>query len=91
MILFIIYIFCVICLVSTFLAYRSQDILGIIPDRVWIFLMFLCFIPILNTVMLLMIILNHDSPQVEGVVEALKGLEELDKKLEELFNKFNKR
>lgn len=91
MIFFIIYIFCVICLVSIFLAYRSQDTLGIIPDRIWIFLIFLCFIPILNTVMLLMIMFNHDSPQVEDVNEALKTMEELDKKLRELSDKFNKR
>lgn len=60
----------------------------IIPSRVWIFLTFLCFIPILNTIMLLMVIFNHDNPQIEDPVEALKKLEELDKKLEELFNKF---
>lgn len=91
MVFFIIYIFCVICLVSIFLVYRSQDILGIIPDRIWVFLIFLCFIPILNTVMLLMMISNHDSLQVEDVNETLKEMEELDKKLKELSDKFNKR
>lgn len=34
---------------------------------------------------------NHDSPQVEDVNEALKTMEELDKKLRELSDKFNKR
>lgn len=41
--------------------------------------------------MLLMIIFNHDSPQVEDINEALKIMEELDKKLRELSDKFNKR
>lgn len=41
--------------------------------------------------MLLMIIFNHGGPQVEDVNEALKIMEELDKKLRELSDKFNKR
>lgn len=45
------------------------------------FLAFLSFIPILNTIILLMVIFNHDNPQIEDPVEVLKTLEELDKKL----------
>lgn len=91
MVFFIIYISCTICLLSVFLAHRAQDTLGIIPDRVWVFLMFLCFIPILNTIMLLMITFNYSSPQFKNIDEALKELEELDKKLKELSDKFNKK
>lgn len=88
MIFFLIYAFSALCLVLIILCCHVQDVMEIIPSRVWIFLTFLCFIPILNTIMLLMVIFNHDNPQIEDPVEALKKLEELDKKLEELFNKF---
>lgn len=88
MVLFLIYLFSVLCLVSIFLSYKAKDTMGIIPPRIWMFLAFLSFIPILNTIMLLMVIFNHDNPQIEDPVEALKTLEELDKKLEKLFNKF---
>ena len=91
MVFFIIYVFCTLCLLSVFLSYHAQDTSGIIPHRIWAFFIFLCFVPILNTIVLLVLMFNHDNPQVEDPVEALKGLEELGKKLEELFNKFNKR
>lgn len=88
MIFFLIYAFSALCLVLIILSYHVQDVMEIIPSRVWIFLTFLCFIPIFNTIILFMIAFNHDNPQVEDLDEALKELEELDKKLEELFNKF---
>lgn len=91
MIFFIIHITCTIILLSIILAYNAQDILKIIPDRVWLFFTFLCFVPILNIVILLTLMFNHDNPKVEDINEALKELEELDKKLKELSDKFNKK
>lgn len=88
MVILFIYSFSVLCLISVFLSYKTKDTMGIIPPRIWMFLTFLSFIPILNTIMLLTIIFNNDNPQIEDPSEALKELEELDKKLEELFNKF---
>ena len=91
MVFFLIYIFCVICLLSIIIAYRAQDFSGIISDRIWVFFAFLCFVPVLNTVMLLMVMFNYDNFQVTDIEEVLKELEELDQKLKELSDKFNKR
>ena len=88
MIFFLIYAFSALCLVLIILCCHVQDVMEINPPRIWMFLTFLCFIPILNTIMLFMVMFNHDNPQIEDPAEALKELEELDKKLEELFNKF---
>lgn len=87
MIFFIIYVLSTLCLLLAFLYYKEKDEMGIVPYRVWVFLEFLSFIPILNTIMLIMLMWNGNI-QDEDQVKALEDLQELDRKLEELFNSF---
>lgn len=87
MIFFIIYVISTLCLLLAFLYYKEKDEIGIVSYRVWAFLEFLSFIPILNTIMLVMLMWNSDI-QEEDSMKTLEDLQELDRKLEELFNSF---